>query len=285
MKTYIVMNNKGGVGKTTTSDQLAAGLANAGYRTLLIDFDPQANTTDIFVEKQDHNFEKFLRDKLELEHYSFREFAQDFDREQELDYDIADCMMDPSLTKKAILTTRIPNLDLLPSSIQLSVTDTKIRLDGSSPQHNRLQRIIQTVKGEYDYCVVDCPPILNILTVNALNACDEVIIPIKVDVGALKGFFVTFEYIQQIIEGYQLDIDMSILFTMVNRNNVDKLTIELFKKICKDNVFVTTIRNQAKAISQAGFEQNLVINDLKANVGQDYRDLINEIISKEKAGV
>ena len=127
MKTIIVMNNKGGVGKTTTSDQLAVGLANAGNRTLLIDFDPQANTTDIFVEKKGFNFEKFLKEKIEIDNYTLGQFAEDFDREQDLKYDIADAIMDTSITKQAILSTRYENLDLLPSSMKLSVTDTQIR--------------------------------------------------------------------------------------------------------------------------------------------------------------
>lgn len=281
MKVISIQNNKGGVGKTTTSDQMAVGLANAGYRTLLIDLDPQANSTDVFVDQKKFDFEKFLKEKLTIENYTLSQFAEDFDREVEFTYDLSDVLLDSSKMKAAIRSTRYTNLDLLPSSMKLSTTDTKIKLDDSNPQHNRLVKALGEVKDEYDYVIIDCPPILNILTVNALNACNEVVIPIKVDVGAIKGFIVTLNNIGTIIHNYRLNIKVKILFTMVNRNNVDKLLIDLFKKICHQQVYETTIRNQPKAVAQAGFEQTLVIENKKANVGIDYQALIDEIIEKE----
>lgn len=279
------MNNKGGVGKTTTSDQLAVGIAENGEKVLLVDLDQQANTTDIFAEKKEFNFEKFLREKLELEDYNFIQFAKDFDREQDFDVDISDALLDSNKTQKAIIQTRFKNLDLLPSSMKLSGVDTQLKMDIINPQHNRLNQALNTVSTQYDYCVIDCPPILNILTLNALFACDEVIIPIKVDVGALKGFFVTLEFVSKVIKANNLNIKVRILFTMVNRNNVDRLTIEMFKKLFPHFVFETTIRNQPKAVSRAGFEQKLIIHDGKLNVGQDYQSLIKEIITQEKAEV
>ena len=280
MKTIIVMNNKGGVGKTTTSDQIAVGFAKGGKKTLLVDLDPQANTTDMFGKQKNLKLEDFLREKLAVEDYTLGQFAKDFDRVESLPIDVSHVLLDANLIHQGILKTKYEHLDLLPSSIKLANADTKIREDNYNPQQNHLKDALDLVANKYDYCVIDCPPILNVLTVNALCACNEVIIPIKVDVGAIKGFLVTLENIQKVVKGFKLKIKVNILFTMVNRNNVDKLLIELFKKICKNQVFETTIRNQAKAITQAGFEQEFVIEDKNANVGADYQQLINEMMEK-----
>ena len=283
MKRIVVINNKGGVGKTTTADQIAVGYAMEGYRTLLGDVDQQANTTDMFSKKRNFSLEKFAREKLAEENYSLVDFERDFNEKvQEFDVDMADVLIEPKVIKEAIVETRYENLHLVPASMKLSVSDTKIKEDNRKPQHNRLDRALKIVDNDYDVCVIDCPPILNMLTVNALCACNEVIIPIKVDIGALKGFLFTMDFINEIVEGYDLKIKVKILFTMVNRNNEDKLTVELFKKMCPGQVFETTIRNQAKAITQAGFEQNLVIEDRKSKVGVDYQNLVIEIIGKGK---
>lgn len=278
MKTIITLNQKGGVAKTTTSTNIAVGFAKRGYRTLEVDLDPQANSTDVFANATKFDFEKFLQEKIKKDDYTLNDFAADFDRESERKYDISDLLLDAKLTKETILKTRYKNLDIIPSSINLSLTDTKIKLNQNMPQHNRLKKVLDEVKGDYDYCVVDCPPILNVLTVNALVACDEVIIPIKVDAGAIKGFLLTLENIFEIMENFGIRVKVTILFTMVNRNNVDKLLIQLIKKICNNQVFDTTIRTQAKAITKASFEQTIVIDDDKEKVSNDYSALVEEIL-------
>lgn len=282
MKRIVVINNKGGVGKTTTADQIAVGYALEGYRTLIGDIDQQANTTDMFAKKREFSLEKFAKEKLEIENYDLGQFYEDFNEKvEDYDYDMADVLIDPTLIDEAIVRTRYEYLDMIPASMKLSVSDTKIKEDARKPQHNRLSRALKIVEDDYDVCIVDCPPILNMLTVNALCASNMVIIPIKVDVGALKGFFFTLDFINEIIEGYGLNIQIKILFTMVNRNNEDRLMIELFKKMWPGMVFETVIRNQAKAITQAGFEQNLIIEG-NSKVGMDYRELVAEIMGKER---
>ena len=281
MRTIAVLNNKGGVGKTATADNLAVGLTYKGKRVLLVDFDPQANSTDIFIRKSDFRFVKFIDEKLKIENYSLDELAEDFEKELENEFDISKALLAPENGKEAIVSTNYDSLDLLPSSMMLANTDMEIKMNSTAPQHNRLSRILDSVKDEYDYVIVDCPPSTNVLTLNALIAADSVIIPIKIDRGAAKGFLNTVYNIYDIMQNFGKYIDVKILFTMVNRNNVDGKFIQLINKVCQGKVYKTEIRYQAKPISESSFNEQVVI-DTKSNVAQDYLELIEEILEEGK---
>ena len=280
MKTITILNSKGGVGKTTTADNLALGLTRKGKRVLLVDLDPQANTTDVFCQKSDMEFEKFIDEKLKIDDYSLDQLAEDFDKELENQFDISKALLDPRNGSDAIIPTSYPGLDILPSSMALAKTDMEIKMDTTAPQHNRLERILKQVKDSYDYCIIDCPPITNVLTLNAINACDEVIIPIKIDRGATKGFLFTVLNVSAIVENYDARIKTKILFTMVNRNNIDRKFIELIRKVCKGHVYETTIRNQPKPISSSSFNEKLVIDEGKSNVSKEYQQFVDEVLQE-----
>lgn len=244
MKTISILNMKGGVGKTTTAINLVTGLGVMGYKVLLVDFDPQANSTDVLM-KQTRAF-NYIDEVLEG--------------------------VDPLPAQ-----TMYENVDIMPSRLELALTERKILL-GTKAQHSRLYKALKPLCDAYDYMIIDCPPILNLLTVNALNTSNEVIIPIKIDKAAEKGFNITLRNLQEIAESYDLDLDYRVLFTMVNRNNTDKARIQAISEICKSKTMKTTIRYQAKPVTEAGYNQTAVITG-KSKVSDDYQELVNELIS------
>ncbi|MFV0479881.1 MAG: ParA family protein [Anaerorhabdus sp.] len=252
MKVISVLNIKGGVGKTTTSINLAAGAAKKGKRVLLVDLDGQANSTAMLM---DHSYSK---DEMT----------------------VVDCLIDPTMTKEAIIKTP-HGFDLLPSRLDLFVIETSILIDVRKAQHNRLLKIIQEVKEKYDLIIVDCNPSLGIMTTNAIYACKNrqgnILIPIKIDKGATDGFVTTISFIEDMNEKYDMDVDYQILVTMKNRNNLDKALIEDLGQIAPGKLLNTQIRNQSKPITEAGYTQLPVINNIKANVGEDYRLLVEEM--------
>lgn len=243
-KTLCIINMKGGVGKTTTSINLAIALGKKGKKVLLCDLDPQANLTDYLIQ-------------------------------EEQSYIYIDEILEGK--KIQVYETHYNNLFLIPSRLDLATTEKKILLS-SKAQHNRLYKAIKPVLKDFDYVIIDCPPILNLLTVNALNVSDEVIIPIKIDKAAQKGFKITLRNIHEIAESYDLDIEYKVLFTMVTRTKIDKQKINEISIDCgNQNVIKTTIRNQAKPVKEASYNQSSVIEG-KSGVGNDYLDLVDELL-------
>ena len=157
MKKVSIFNIKGGVAKTTSTANLGAVLSQEGKKVLLIDLDPQSNLTKLF-----------------------KAYSMD-------DLTISDVLLDKDLDiTKVIKHTDFENIDILPSNVTLAFAERKILLDVSRSQQNRLAKALKNIEG-YDYCIIDCPPALNMITVNALCATDEVIVPIKIDKFALDG--------------------------------------------------------------------------------------------------
>ncbi len=248
-RTISILNQKGGVGKTTTSVNLANVLGSKDYKVLVIDLDPQANSTDMLINIVDEEGYTFVDSVLE-------------GKEEAVTY-----------------PTVFANVDLLPSRLDLATTEKNILISPKA-QHNRLYKGIKGIMKQYDFIIIDCPPILNMLTVNALNVSDEVIIPIKIDKAAEKGFEMTLRNIKDMSESYDLDIAYKVLFTMVTRTNVDKLKIEEISNACDAGCVIQThIRNQAKPIKEATYSQKSIIN-AKTGVGNDYVDLVNELLEE-----
>lgn len=155
-KIIAITNQKGGVGKTTTSVNLGACLASLGKKVLLVDIDPQGNTTSgIGINKAD------------------------------VEYCIYDVLINDIHPKDAAVETKIPNLSIIPATIQLA--GAEIELVPTISREVRLKKSLQLLKHNYDYILIDCPPSLGILTVNSLTAADSVIIPIQCEYYALEG--------------------------------------------------------------------------------------------------
>lgn len=245
MKAYALLNMKGGVGKTTTSLNVATGLSMLGYKTLLIDFDPQANTTDTFIP--DNQEPAITVDKL---------------------------IFEPSLTNEAIINV-MPNLDLIPSSIDLAETELNLSVQRRFAQHNRLQMILKEVENEYDFIFIDCQPIINTLTINVILASDMIIIPVKPEKYAIRGFQATVNNIIDVKNGFEARANFKLLVTMRNRIKND---VEIITQLKEMNIpmYQTEIRYQAKPVTDAANNDKLLIQS-KSNVSLDYQNLVKEV--------
>ncbi len=279
-KTIALLNMKGGVGKTTSSINIATGLANKGNKVLLIDFDPQANSTDILLDIQQE--EIFINDEVSKAINNFdatalKEILMKLNKYEYSEVFIDQMLFDPSI--RQTYQTQVENLHIIPSRLELANAEKTIR-NGNEAIHNRLWNVIKGVKNDYDYILIDCPPIINVLTINVLNAVDEIIAPIKIDRGAEKGLIMTIQELMVIATSYDLDILIRPLFTMVNNNNTQKRRLEVLRSFQNNIVrpIESQIRFQDKPVNESSFKNKLVINDTKANVGQDYRDVVDELI-------
>ena len=246
-----ILTVKGGVGKTTTAMNLAAGFAYAGRKTLLIDFDGQANLSNILLP--DITPEKTITDVMAGE------------------ANIRDC----------IYPTRVRNLDIVPSSIYLFAIERRMLQETAGIQQFKLRRALKDLK-EYDEIVIDNNPSLNMCSTNALCACDEVIIPTVADKGSEDGIVLTLDHCKEILEQIDgVDFNYMILITMLQRTTTDRLYCERIRENYGNNhVYQSQIRFQAKPVKDAGFQSGILIDNQKANVARDYRELISEVMGE-----
>lgn len=250
-----VVNQKGGTGKTTTVISIAAYLAKKGFKTLIADMEPQANAT-LYLGLDPELFEISMYEVL------LRESV-----------DINDI----------ILTTNMSNLDLAPAQVSLAKTD--LNLANASKKQFRLKDKLFTARMKYDYIVIDCPPSLSLLPINALAASDEVIIPLQPEYLSLEGL----KQLSHSLERAKTELNphlktLGILFTMVDmRTRMTRHSMGLVKDYYGDLVFNTKIRlcskfNEAPIMGQSIFEY-----DPKSKGAEDYRSLTEEILKREAA--
>lgn len=247
MKVISFVMLKGGVGKTTASVNTAVGLANKGYRVLLLDTDPQANATEHFFDNESlENIELSLYDVLE-------------------NIDNKDVILNSIYNVKE-------NLSILVSNLDLSVKEYLLKSNSDYPVHKYFKDIIEVVKDMYDYIIIDCPPSLGVYTLNSLFVSDLIVIPFRNDVSSVRGFTNTMNYLNLVKRNYSIDFDIKMLATMVNRNSYDKQVIEDIS----ESSFNTNIRYQAKPVTESSFNKTFLIED-KSNVGNDYKNLVDEL--------
>lgn len=249
MKKISILNIKGGVAKTTSAINLSAILADEGNKVLLVDVDAQSNST--------MSFKSYDIDALS----------------------VSDVLLNKDIgIDEVIKETEYENINILPSNISLAFAEKKILLDVTRNQQNRLKRMLEQVNDKYDYCIIDCPPSLNMITINALVASDEVIVPIKIDKFALDGLEYLLESIEEIKEEFNPDLQFKGCFvTMDTATVVNKEIKKALKSILKDKLFDTTIR-QNVSVTEASFEQMPVVYYKKSsNASKDYKALVKEV--------
>ena len=230
MKVYSIQNKKGGVAKTQTALNLAYYLSQHGKKVLLVDNDPQANTTKIVLKPKEKGGKENALKLVEKYNKTGKELLEscnvlhNYVMQTPFEKDISDIYLDPKIIKQTIQHTQYDNLDIVPSSNRLSVVDTQIKMSGRNPS-GRLRQAFNQIQNDYDVAIIDNSPFENALTYNAMCSCykegDTIIIPIKIDESGLEGLDATLNTLFDWLETEQLDYDFKILVTMANRNNVD----------------------------------------------------------------
>jgi chromosome partitioning protein len=248
-KIIAICNQKGGVGKTTTSINLAAYLAKAGHKVMLIDLDPQANATSgIGVNKHDI---------------------------QKSTYHI---LLEEAKLAEIIQKTAIDNLMLAPSNLDL--TGAEVELVGALGREYRLKRALQLEKNNYDFMIIDSPPSLGLLTINGLCAADSVIIPVQCEYYALEGLTQLHHTIKLVKENLNPALVIEgVLLTMADfRTNLTKEVIQEARNHFKDKVYKTVIPRNVRLTEAPSFGQPIVLYDANSLGAQKYSELCKEIL-------
>ncbi len=252
-KIIAIANQKGGVGKTTTSVNLAASLGVLEKRVLLIDADPQANATSglgIDVEQ------------VEVGTYQIFEHSVS--------------------AKDAIVKTASPNLDIIPSHIDLVAIE--IELVDKEEREYMLKKAITDLKSEYDFILIDCAPSLGLLTLNALTAADSVLIPIQCEYFALEGLGKLLNTIKSVQKIHNQDLDIEgLLLTMYDsRLRLSNQVVEEVKKHFDEMVFKTIIQRNVRLSEAPSYGESIITYDAGSKGANNYLSLAEEIIIKNK---
>ena len=293
MRILNIVTQKGGTGKSETVKNLAFGLAKKGLKTLVVDLDPQANTSSTILklhesiskETLDEMIQTFINDKPDnptgLEGI---DILHRFMKKKIDGYDVSDVLLQPTLIHEAIQHTKYINLDILPASSNLIETDMKLKTS-CMKSDTRLDIALQKVEDKYDVCIIDNSPIINGVTINGVTACknegDLIIIPIKIDAGSLEGVDITLQQMLEILSYSDfLEFDFKLLFTMRNRTVVEADVEKTLRTLFPDRCFNTPIRYQSKPVVTASNERKILLEGrCKSGVAQDYKMLVDEIFA------
>ena len=255
-KTLAITNQKGGVGKTTTSVNLGACLAHIGKKVLLIDIDPQGNATSgVGIDKGD------------------------------VDESIYDVLVDDVPAETAIKNTSVENRDRVPSPIQL--VGAEIELVSRISREIRLQRALARIKDQYDYVIIDCPPSLGLLTLNALTASDSVLIPVQCEYYALEGLSQLLNTVRLVQKHLNKNLMIDgVLLTMFDaRTNLGIQVIDEVKKYFQDKVYKTIIPRNVRLSEAPSHGEPIIIYDSKSKGAEFYLELAKEVVDNgEKIG-
>ena len=244
-----VANQKGGVGKTTTAINLSACLAELGKKILVIDLDPRGNTTSGFGIAKDEQ-EKTVYEVL-----------------------IGDCT-----AQEAILHNVEENLDLLPSNVNLS--GAEIELIGIDRKEFVLRDQLESVRNQYDFILIDCPPSLNMLTVNAMTTANSVLVPIQCEYYALEGLSQLIYTINLVKERLNPELEMEgVVFTMYDaRTNLSLQVVENVKNNLQQNIYKTIIPRNVRLAEAPSHGMPITQYDPKSAGAESYRLLAEEVI-------
>lgn len=247
-----IANQKGGVGKTTTSINLTAALAEAGKKVLVIDIDPQGNTTSGFgIDKND------------------------------LDDTIYELILGECSINDCIIKNVLPNVSVLPSNVNLAAAE--IELIGVEKKEFILKNEVDYIKEQYDYILIDCPPSLSMLTVNAMTTATSVLVPIQCEYYALEGLSQLIHTVNLVKERLNPELDMEgVVFTMYDaRTNLSLQVVENVKSNLRQNVYKTIIPRNVRLAEAPSHGLPINMYDTKSTGAESYRLLAQEVIEHQ----
>ncbi|OGC11821.1 hypothetical protein A3K48_04950 [candidate division WOR-1 bacterium RIFOXYA12_FULL_52_29] len=250
---FAVVNQKGGVGKTTTTVNLASYLASFGKKILLVDIDAQSNASaGLGVD----------RSNLSLCLYNI--------------------LIEGVNPQEAVLKSNIANLDVLPSTPRLA--GAEVELVSMDPRETRLKEALATLKDQYDYLVIDCPPSLSLLTVNALTAADEVIIPIQCEYYALEGISQLTHTLELVRESLNPSLKIrGIVLTMFDpRTLLSSQVADETRKYFGNKVFKTVIPRNVRLAEAPSFGQPILFYDPGSKGAEAYENLCREVLDDNR---
>ena len=247
-----IANQKGGVGKTTTSINLSASLAAKGKKVLVIDTDPQGNTTSGFgIEKN------------------------------ELENTIYELILGECSIRDCIISDIIKNVSVVPSNVNLAAAE--IELIGVDKKEFILKNEVDYVKDDYDYIIIDCPPSLNMLTINSMTTADSVLVPIQCEYYALEGLSQLIHTIDLVKERLNKRLKMEgVVFTMYDaRTNLSLQVVENVKENLNQNIYKTIIPRNVRLAEAPSYGQPINIYDPRSAGAESYRLLAEEVLNRE----
>ena len=251
-KIIALANQKGGVGKTTTTINLAASLGTLEKKVLVVDIDPQGNTTSGYgIEKND------------------------------LDNTIYELMLGDCSIEDCIIKDVIENISILPSNVNLAAAE--IELIGVDKKEYILKNEIDWVKDRYDYIIIDCPPSLSLLTVNAMTTADSVLVPIQCEYYALEGLSQLIHTVNLVKERLNPNLEMEgVVFTMYDsRTNLSAQVVENVKSHLNQKVYRTVIPRNIRLAEAPSYGQPINIYDPKSAGAESYLALAEEVIDRK----
>lgn len=252
-KIIAVVNQKGGVGKTTTAINLTAALGIKGKKCLLVDIDPQGNSTSGFgISKRG----------IEVSSY--------------------DVLIGNADAEDAVIKTKFENVSIIPSNINLS--GAEVELVDFDEREKRLRKALTLLNGEYDYILLDCPPSLGMLTINALCAADSVLVPIQCEYYALEGLSQLMNTVRQIkrIHNPHIDIEGVLLTMYDGRLNLTQQVVAEIKRFFPKKVFASVIPRSVRLSEAPSYGEPICYYDKRSKGAKAYDDLAQEIIKNNK---
>ncbi len=246
-----IINQKGGVGKSTTTINLSAALGELGYKVLAVDFDPQGNTTSGFGIEKD-----------ELESCIYNALIDGVD--------VDDLLIEPE----------VPGVSLIPATMQLA--GAEIELVSEMARESVLKGILSEIKDRFDYVFIDCPPSLGLLTVNALVASDSILIPIQCEYYALEGVTKLLESMKMVKKRLNPSLDVfGVLMTMYDsRTTLSKQVVDEVRSYFGDKAFKTVIPRSVKISEAPSFGQPVITYERRNRGAVAYRNLAKEVVKR-----